>query len=113
MREMLAPTSAIEGMGLAEKVALVTDGRFSGATRGLAVGHIAPEAAAGGPIALVEEGDRIAIDIPARKIDLVVDVEELERRRKKWVPAEPRVTKGYLHRYARLVQSASQGAVLA
>ena len=112
MREMLAPTSAIEGMGLAEKVALVTDGRFSGATRGLAVGHIAPEAAAGGPIALVEEGDRIAIDIPARKIDLVVDVEELERRRKKWVPAESKVTKGYLHRYSRLVQSASQGAVL-
>ena len=112
MREMLAPTSAIEGMGLAEKVALVTDGRFSGATRGLAVGHIAPEAAVGGPIALVEEGDPITIDIPSRKLDLEVDIETLERRRKKWVPAEPKVTKGYLHRYARLVQSASLGAVL-
>ena len=112
MREMLAPTSAIEGMGLAKKVALVTDGRFSGATRGLAVGHIAPEAAVGGPIALVEEGDGINIDIVARTIDLLVDSAELERRRKNWVPAKPKITTGYLHRYARLVQSASQGAVL-
>jgi dihydroxy-acid dehydratase len=113
MREMLAPTSAIEGMGLAEKVALVTDGRFSGATRGLAIGHVAPEAAVGGPIALVEHGDLIVIDVPHRKIDLIVEPDELERRRRAWAPPEPKVAKGYLHRYSRLVQSASKGAVLA
>lgn len=112
MREMLAPTSAIEGVGLAGKVALVTDGRFSGATRGLAIGHIAPEAAVGGPIGLVEAGDLIAIDIPSRRIDLKVDATELERRREQWTPPEPKVTKGYLARYAKLVQSASLGAIL-
>ena len=112
MREMLAPTSAIEGMNLAESVALVTDGRFSGATRGLAIGHVSPEAAVGGPIALVEDGDRIVIDIPSREINLMVDEDELERRKSAWSPPEPKVKKGYLHRYARLVSSASQGAIL-
>ena len=112
MREMLAPTSAIEGMGLAEKVALVTDGRFSGATRGLAIGHVAPEAAVGGPIALVEEGDRIAIDVPAGTVDLLVEPDVLEERRRNWTPPEPRTTKGYLYRYSKLVQSASKGAIV-
>ena len=112
MREMLGPTSAIEGTGLAETVALVTDGRFSGATRGLAIGHVSPEAAVGGPIALVEEGDLILIDIASRKIDLVVDANELSKRRNAWAPPEPKVKGGYLHRYAKLVQSASLGAIL-
>ena len=112
MREMLGPTSALEGMGLAEQVALVTDGRFSGATRGLAIGHVTPEAAVGGPIALVEEGDVICIDIPSRKVDLLVDDDELARRINTWKPPEPKVKQGYLHRYSKLVQSASKGAVL-
>ena len=112
MREMLGPTSAIEGMGLAEKVAVVTDGRFSGATRGLAVGHVSPEAAVGGPIALVKDGDLVAIDIPSRRIDLKVKGDELDRRRKEWQPPEDKVKKGYLYRYSKMVQSASQGAVL-
>jgi dihydroxy-acid dehydratase len=112
MREMLGPTSAIEGMGLADKVALVTDGRFSGATRGLAIGHVSPEAAAGGPIALVEEGDLIAIDVPAGTVDLKVETDELARRKRNWQPLEPRITKGYLYRYSKLVQSASNGAIL-
>jgi dihydroxy-acid dehydratase len=111
MREMLGPTSAIAGMGLDTTVALLTDGRFSGGTRGAAIGHISPEAAEGGPIALVREGDRIAIDIPGKAITLKVDKRELEKRRKALKPFRPRVTGGYLARYARLVTSASTGAV--
>ena len=112
MREMLAPTSVLAGMGLDEDVALVTDGRFSGATRGASIGHISPEAAAGGPIALVEEGDRIAIDLPNRKLDLLVEKEELEKRRKLLKKPEPKIAHGYLKRYAALVSSAASGAVL-
>ncbi|HET6490792.1 MAG TPA: dihydroxy-acid dehydratase [Syntrophales bacterium] len=112
MREMLAPTSALAGMGLAESVALLTDGRFSGGSRGAAIGHISPEAAEGGPIALVKEGDRIAIDIPKRKIALLVSAEELKRRKKAWKPPKPRIQSGYLSRYASLVTSGSTGAVL-
>ena len=112
MREMLNPTSAICGMGLGESVALLTDGRFSGATRGASIGHISPEAASGGNIALVEEGDRIAIDIPNGTIELRVNDEELERRRKAWVCPEPKVKTGYLARYAKLVSSADKGAIL-
>ncbi len=112
MREMLNPTSAIVGMGLGDSVALITDGRFSGATRGASVGHVSPEAAAGGTIALVEEGDRIRIDIPNCSIQLLVDDDELARRREAWVAPEPRVTTGYLARYARLVTSADKGAIL-
>ena len=112
MREMLNPTSAIAGMGLDVSVALITDGRFSGATRGASIGHISPEAALGGPISLVHEGDRIAIDIPGRKISILVSDEELEARRKTWVCPEPKVKTGYLARYARLVSSAAQGAIL-
>ena len=112
MREMLNPTSAICGMGLGESVALLTDGRFSGATRGASIGHISPEAASGGNIALVEEGDRIAIDIPNGTIELRVSDEEIERRRKAWVCPEPKVKTGYLARYAKLVSSADKGAIL-
>ena len=112
MREMLNPTSAIVGMGLGDSVALITDGRFSGATRGASVGHVSPEAAAGGTIALVHEGDRIRIDIPNCSIQLLVDDDELARRREAWVAPEPRVTTGYLARYARLVTSADKGAIL-
>jgi len=112
MREMLYPTSLITGSGLAESVALLTDGRFSGATVGLSAGHISPEAMAGGPIALVEEGDEIAIDLDARTIDLSVSKTELARRRKAWRPPQPKVTTGWLARYARLVTSAASGAVL-
>ena len=112
MREMLNPTSAIAGMGLDKDVALITDGRFSGATRGASIGHISPEAASGGPIALVEEGDRIAIDIPACSITLRVDEAVLAERRQKWVCPEPKVTTGYLARYARQVSSADRGAIL-
>lgn len=112
MREMLNPTSAICGMGLGESVALLTDGRFSGATRGASIGHISPEAAAGGMIALVEEGDMIAIDIPACTIELKVDDATLAQRRAKWVCPEPKVKTGYLARYARLVSSADKGAIL-
>lgn len=112
MREMLNPTSAICGMGLGESVALITDGRFSGATRGAAIGHVSPEAADGGTIALVEEGDRISIDIPGCKIELKISDEELERRRAAWVCPEPKVKTGYLARYAKLVSSADKGAVL-
>ncbi|AEC52254.1 dihydroxy-acid dehydratase [Pyrococcus sp. NA2] len=110
MREMLAPTSAIVGMGLDRDVALVTDGRFSGATRGLSIGHVSPEAAEGGPIALVEDGDIIRIDIEAKRIDLLVDEEELKRRRAKWKPKVKDV-RGYLKRYSSLVTSAYTGAV--
>jgi dihydroxy-acid dehydratase len=112
MREMLNPTSAICGMGLGESVALITDGRFSGATRGAAIGHISPEAAEGGLIALVEEGDRIAIDIPNCTIQLKVSEEVLAERRKNWVCPEPKVKTGYLARYAKLVSSAAEGATL-
>ncbi len=112
MREMLAPTSALAGMGLDKEVALVTDGRFSGATRGAAIGHISPEAAAGGEIALIEEGDTIDIDIPGNRIELRVDDEELERRRKSLAPKEPKFKTGWLARYARLVSSADTGGVL-
>ncbi|MDO5324040.1 MAG: dihydroxy-acid dehydratase [Clostridia bacterium] len=112
MREMLNPTSAICGMGLGESVALITDGRFSGATRGASIGHISPEAAAGGLIALVEEGDRISIDIPNCKIELKVSDEVLAERRAKWVCPEPKVKTGYLARYAKLVSSADKGAIL-
>lgn len=111
MREMLAPTSAIAGMGLDKEVALITDGRFSGATRGASIGHVSPEAAAGGPIALVEEGDTILIDIPNRKLELLVDEETLARRRAAWKPPVQNLT-GYARRYAQHVTSASTGAVL-
>ena len=112
MREMLNPTSAICGMGLGESVALITDGRFSGATRGASIGHVSPEAAAGGTIALVEEGDMIAIDIPNCKIQLEVSDEELAKRRAAWVCPEPKVKSGYLARYAKMVTSADKGAIL-
>jgi dihydroxy-acid dehydratase len=112
MREMLMPTSSLAGMGLDDKVALLTDGRFSGATRGASVCHVSPEAAAGGPIALVEEGDEIELDIPNKQLTLHVPDEELARRRESWQPPTPRVTTGYLARYARMVSSASKGAVL-
>ena len=112
MREMLNPTSAIAGMGLGSSVALITDGRFSGASRGASIGHVSPEAAVGGPIALIEEGDIIKIDIPANTINVDVSDEELEARRAKWQPREPKVTKGYLARYAKMVTSADKGAVL-
>ena len=112
MREMLNPTSAIAGMGLDTTVALITDGRFSGASRGASIGHVSPEAAVGGPIALVEEGDLISIDIPANKLELKVSDEELARRRASWQPREPKVTDGYLHRYAALVTSGNRGAIL-
>lgn len=111
MREMLFPTSAIAGMGLDKDVALITDGRFSGATRGAAIGHISPEAASGGAIGLVEEGDIIAIDIPNRSIKLMVDDAILKERKSAWVPLEPKIKTGYLGRYSKLVTSASTGAV--
>ncbi len=112
MREMLNPTSAICGMGLGESVALITDGRFSGATRGASIGHVSPEAASGGTIALVEEGDIIAIDIPNCSIELKVSDEELAKRKAAWVCPEPKVKTGYLARYAKLVSSADKGAIL-
>ncbi len=112
MREMLNPTSAIAGMGLGDTVALITDGRFSGASRGASIGHVCPEAAVGGPIALVEEGDRISINIPEHKLELLVDEEELAHRRAEWKPRKPAVTTGYLARYAKMVTSARRGAVL-
>ena len=112
MREMLNPTSAIAGMGLGSSVALITDGRFSGASRGASIGHISPEAAVGGPIALVEEGDIIAIDIDANTLNVKVSDEELAKRKEKWQPREPKITDGYLRRYAALVTSGNRGAVL-
>ena len=112
MREMLNPTSAIAGMGLDKDVALITDGRFSGATRGASIGHVSPEAASGGTIGLVEEGDRIAIDIPAHTITLKVDDATLAQRKSKWVCPEPKIKTGYLARYAKMVSSADKGAVL-
>ena len=113
MREMLNPTSAIAGMGLGSSVALITDGRFSGASRGASIGHVSPEAAVGGPIALVEEGDIIKIDIPNMKLELDVSDEVLAERKAKWQPREPKVTTGYLKRYAALVTSGNRGAILA
>ncbi|MCR5798302.1 MAG: dihydroxy-acid dehydratase [Eubacterium sp.] len=112
MREMLNPTSAIAGMGLGSSVALITDGRFSGASRGASIGHVSPEAAVGGPIALIEEGDIIKIDIPANTLNVDVSDEVLEERRKNWTPREPKVKTGYLARYANLVTSGNTGAVL-
>lgn len=112
MREMLAPTSVLAGMGLDEKVALITDGRFSGATRGASIGHVSPEAAAGGLIALIREGDQISIDLPRRSLELNVSEDELSIRRDAWQPPEPKINRGYLKRYARQVSSAGRGAVL-
>jgi dihydroxy-acid dehydratase len=112
MPEMLSPTAAIVGMGLGKEVALITDGRFSGGTQGAAIGHVSPEAAEGGPIALVEEGDMISIDIPARLMTLEVPEDELARRRAAWSPPEPKIKEGYLARYARLVSSGAKGAIL-
>ncbi len=112
MREMLNPTSAIAGMGLGSTVALITDGRFSGASRGASIGHVSPEAAVGGPIALVEEGDIISIDIDSHALNVLVSDEELEARRAKWQPRTPQITSGYLSRYAALVTSGNRGAVL-
>ncbi len=112
MREMLSPTSAIAGMGLDRQVALITDGRFSGASRGASIGHVSPEAATGGPIALVCEGDLIQINIPAQSLDLLVDQAELEKRKAHWQQPAPKVTRGYLGRYAKLVKSANTGAII-
>jgi dihydroxy-acid dehydratase len=111
MQEMLSPTSAITGMGLDKDVALITDGRFSGGSRGAAIGHVSPEAAEGGPIALVRNGDRIRIDIPRKKLTLLVSEEELRRRKKAWKPRKPKITSGYAARYAQMVTSAGTGAV--
>ena len=112
MREMLNPTSAIAGMGLGSSVALITDGRFSGASRGASIGHVSPEAAVGGPIALIEEGDIISIDIPGLKLEVRVSDEEMEARKAKWQPREPKVITGYLARYAAMVTSGNRGAIL-
>lgn len=112
MQEMLAPTSNIVGMGLGDSVALITDGRFSGGTRGACIGHVSPEAAAGGPIALLEPGDVITIDIPGRRLEVELSTEELARRRERWTPPAPGIDYGWLGRYAKMATSASQGAVL-
>jgi len=112
MREMLTPTSAIAGMKLDAHVALLTDGRFSGGTRGAAIGHISPEAMQGGPIAIIQEGDLISIDIPGKNITLKVAEEEIQNRLSKWSPPEPKITHGYMARYARMVSSASEGAIV-
>lgn len=112
MREMLNPTSAIAGMGLGESVALITDGRFSGASRGASIGHVSPEAAVGGPIALLKEGDKIRIDIPNLKLEAALTEEELAGRRAQWQPRQPKVTTGYLARYAAMVTSGNRGAIL-
>ncbi len=112
MREMLNPTSALAGMKLDKDVALITDGRFSGASRGASIGHVSPEAASGGEIGLVKEGDIIAIDIPNSKVDVKISDEEMEARRAAYVPREPNVKSGWLYRYSRLVTSADQGAIV-
>ena len=112
MREMLNPTSAIAGMGLGSTVALITDGRFSGASRGASIGHVSPEAAVGGTIALVEEGDIIKINIPEMKLELDVSEDVLAKRRAEWKPREPKVKEGYLARYAQMVTSGATGAVM-
>ncbi len=111
MREMLQITAGIKGAGLGREVLLITDGRFSGATTGLCIGHVAPEAVTGGPLALVAEGDKIVLDLAARRLDLMVDDAELDRRRAGWKPPEPRYPSGALAKYARLVGSAEHGAV--
>jgi dihydroxy-acid dehydratase len=113
MPEMLSPTSAIIGMGLGKSVALITDGRFSGGTQGACIGHVSPEAAEGGPIALVREGDIIEVDIPSRALSLHVDETELNKRKESWQPPAPKITSGYVGRYAKMVTSGSTGAVLA
>ncbi|MBI3754486.1 MAG: dihydroxy-acid dehydratase, partial [Deltaproteobacteria bacterium] len=112
MREMLAPTATIIGMGMADKVALITDGRFSGGTRGPCIGHISPEAMEGGTIAFVQDGDEIEIDIPKRSLELKVKSEELKKRKENWKPPEPKIKKGWLARYAKVVTSANTGAVV-
>ena len=111
MREMLAATAALKGLGMIDKVYLVTDGRFSGGTAGPCIGHVSPEAAAGGPIALVKNGDTIRVDLDKRLLELQVDEAELEKRRKAWKRPPPKITTGYLARYARMVTSASTGAI--
>jgi dihydroxy-acid dehydratase len=111
MREMLAVTAALSGQGMDEEVALITDGRFSGATRGFTVGHVSPEAAVGGPIAVIQDGDTISFDIPSRRIHLEVSEEEMQRRLGQWTAPEPKHTTGALAKYARLVSSAARGAV--
>lgn len=112
MREMLSPTATVVGMGLSESVALLTDGRFSGGTRGPCIGHISPEAMEGGPIAIVKDGDRIRISIPARRVDLLASEEEIEKRLSRWQKPAPRVTRGWLARYIERVSSAGKGAIL-
>ena len=111
MREMLTPTSVIAGMGLDKDVALITDGRFSGATRGSSIGHISPEAAAGGPIAVIRDGDIIEIDIPSKTLNVRLPKEEIRKRLKSWKAPKPNITTGYMSRYARMVSSADRGAV--
>jgi dihydroxy-acid dehydratase len=112
MREMLSPTSAIAGMGLSESVALITDGRFSGGTRGPCIGHVSPEAMEGGPIAVVKNGDRISIDIPKRKIEVLISDQEIKDRLAAWKKPQPKIKHGYLSRYAKLVSSAASGAIM-
>jgi dihydroxy-acid dehydratase len=112
MREMLSPTSAISGMGLGESVVLLTDGRFSGGTRGPCIGHISPEAAEGGPIAVIKNGDRIALDIPNRTLEVKLSRAELKKRLAKWKPREPKIKTGWLARYAKVVTSANTGAIV-
>jgi dihydroxy-acid dehydratase len=112
MREMLSPTAAIVGMGLAESVALITDGRFSGGTQGPCIGHVSPEAFSGGVIAVVRDGDPVSIDIPARKLELKLDDKEIKERLSGWKAPDPKEKEGYLARYAKAVSSASEGAVL-
>ncbi len=112
MREMLAPTAAIVGMGLANSVALITDGRFSGGTKGPCIGHISPEAASGGAIAALKDNDIISIDIPNRKLEVKLSKRELEKRFKKWIPVPPKIRTGYLARYSRMVSSADKGSIL-
>lgn len=112
MREMLTATATVSGMGMGKYVALITDGRFSGASRGACVGHVSPEAASGGPIGLLREGDIISIDIPGKRLDVKLSDEELAARRAEWKAPEPRVKEGYLARYARMVSSASTGAIV-
>jgi dihydroxy-acid dehydratase len=112
MREMLSPTSAITGMGLSESVALITDGRFSGGSQGPCIGHISPEAAEGGVIAVVKDGDRISIDIPNRKLELKCSDDEIKKRLAAWKPREPKIKSGWLARYAKVVTSANTGAIV-
>ena len=112
MREMLAPTSAIVGLGLSESVALITDGRFSGGTKGPCLGHVSPEASSGGPIAILKDGDTISIDIPNRKLNVQLSKAEIEKRFKNWKPVPPKIKTGYLSRYSRMVSSADTGAIL-